>query len=233
MLTRIFRPKKRFLILVGPQGSGNHLFAKRFATDPRDVGWKMEDDEWQSHQREPFLAYWHDPSALTKGIFSAYGFTSISVPYRDASRETLPHERKFSVPPVLVFYDRTRALGVNSTICVIGRDPNILQFQQTRRRGQSTTDTFLSVLETIAHLDLYYLSHENLLLYRRQYLRQVAKDLDFPIDTHYPGLDTILKDQNRKYIHSIPRRNEDPETFDKLYPDAYDKKDRRSGKNEQ
>lgn len=227
MLGRFFGKKKRFLIVTGPQGSGNHLFAKLFSTDPRVFGWKMKAGGWESHRLEPFQRFWADPSALRKDIFPAYAFTSISVPYRDPVHEHAGTGRIFSIPPVREFYERTRSLGIDVTICVIGRDPTILNFQQMRRRGAPSTEQFFDMLDTLSDLDLYYLSHENLLLYKRRYLRQISKDLHFPIDLDHPDLETILIDQNEKYIHPVMSRDDDPALFDSLYPRAYDRNLRR------
>ena len=44
----------KLLIVTGPQGSGNHLFAKIFNMHPSVKGWQMMWQEWQGHHLEPF-----------------------------------------------------------------------------------------------------------------------------------------------------------------------------------
>ena len=56
--------KNKLLILTGPQGSGNHLFAKLFSMSPAVEGWPMAKDEWQGHHKEPFADCWEDPSLI-------------------------------------------------------------------------------------------------------------------------------------------------------------------------
>ena len=45
--------KSNLLIVTGPQGSGNHLFAKLFNLHPDVYGLNMT-RYWQGHDTEPF-----------------------------------------------------------------------------------------------------------------------------------------------------------------------------------
>jgi hypothetical protein len=45
---------KKLIILIGPQGSGNHLFSKCFMTSSKIGGWKeLLTTYWQGHHKEP------------------------------------------------------------------------------------------------------------------------------------------------------------------------------------
>ena len=74
--------KSNLLIVTGPQGSGNHLFAKLFNLHPDVYGWNMN-RYWQGHDMEPFNEYWWNPSNLHKFNWNlnTYFVTSISCPY--------------------------------------------------------------------------------------------------------------------------------------------------------
>ena len=72
------------LIIAGPQGAGNHLWAKVFSQHPDVFGWKsLLENYWEPHRfNEPFAKYWKDPSLLSQFDWSQsdYYVTSISVP---------------------------------------------------------------------------------------------------------------------------------------------------------
>ena len=45
---------KKLLIVTGPQGSGNHLFARLFSLHPNVMGWeKLHDKYWVPSDEEP------------------------------------------------------------------------------------------------------------------------------------------------------------------------------------
>ena len=56
----------KLLIVTGPQGSGNHLWAKVLSMHPSVNGWTMLKDEWQGHHEEPMNHYWQDPTKLSE-----------------------------------------------------------------------------------------------------------------------------------------------------------------------
>ena len=58
--------KPKLLILTGPQGSGNHLFAKIFSSHESVRGWDMEHDEWEGHHVERFSLYWRHPKIFCR-----------------------------------------------------------------------------------------------------------------------------------------------------------------------
>ena len=55
--------KPTLIIATGPQGSGNHLFAKAFGATQDVKGWdSLKDKYWEGHDMYPFAEYWKDPS---------------------------------------------------------------------------------------------------------------------------------------------------------------------------
>jgi hypothetical protein len=107
-----------------------------------------------------------------------------------------------TVPDFKAFVTGVQNLGHRVKIAVLGRDRNILKYQETRVRGESTFD---SALAEYARFSMpTFLSYELLHLYGRQYLQRVEKDLEFPIDFNNPAIDEILKeDTNAKYFQAV------------------------------
>lgn len=187
---------KQMLVITGPQGSGNHLFSKVFALHEDVYGWKsLLNTYWEGHHHEPFAKYWSNPNLLHDFDWeqSDYYVTSISCPYY---KDGIPH-----IPTYSEFIDIAEEY-CDVEVAIIGRDSNILEYQQERVRGSHTTplatETFDNILE---RFDVNYLSQELLYLYKEKYLQTVERQLDFPIAYFDPELDTILaNDSNRKYI---------------------------------
>jgi hypothetical protein len=195
--TRTIEEVKRLLIITGPQGSGNHLFSKVFATSEQTFGWSgLLDVIWQGHHEEPFAEYWQTPSLLSSFDWDQkdYYVTSVSCPYFFNGVPVVPNYRAF-VEEASKYVD-------NITIAIIGRDQNIVQLQQERVRGAPTLPL---AKETISYLfenfSCEFLSQELLYLYKQDYVAWIAKQLDWPLDRHSPLLDVILaEDANNKYV---------------------------------
>lgn len=190
---------KKLLIVTGPQGSGNHMWSKILGCHPDVFGWKaLQDTYWIGHDQEPFADCWRDPSLLKQFDWSQsdYYVTSVSIPYMDNGEAKIPN--------LVRFVAEAMGCGLQVQIAVIGRDRNVLGFQETRVRGQSTYDTALEEFAKIQSWDLNFLSFELLQLYREVYLRQLSKILDFPIDYLNPNIEQILlEDANSKYFTPI------------------------------
>lgn len=190
------QPLPKLLIVTGPQGSGNHMFAKIFNMHPAVRGWKMHWREWQGHHHEPFAEYWQDPTKLAD--FDAGGFenftTSISCPYWKDQKPQTPKYQEFIQEAKKYFQVK---------ILVIARDRHILQHQQQRVRGAHTTPQFLEQLQKFE--DVHFVSHEALYLYQGKYLESLSKQLEFPIAHNHTTLlnDWLRKDANSKYIINI------------------------------
>lgn len=188
---------KTLLILTGPQGSGNHLWSKIFALHSKVAGWRALNSEyWIGHDQEPWAEYWLNPAALRDApwTLSDWHVTSISVPYMNNGTATVPDFKGF--------VSGVQNLGYRVKLAVLGRDRNILDYQQTRVRGHNTFDQ--AVAEYAKFAMPTFLSYELLHLYGRQYLQKIEKELEFPIDWANPLLNEILKeDTNTKYFHAV------------------------------
>jgi hypothetical protein len=191
--------RKTLLIVTGPQGSGNHLWSKIFALHPDVYGWHaLLHEYWIGHDQEPFADCWDDPELLKEFKWGSaeYFVTSVSTPYMLNGERTVPNIVRFAATAM--------GLGICVKIAVIGRDRNILTYQQTRVRGEPTVDIALAEYEKLRTWDPVFLSYELLHLYRENYLRQIAKQLEFPMDFEHPQLTNILVDDtNSKYFQPV------------------------------
>jgi len=190
---------KQFLIVTGPQGSGNHLFSKIFALHNDVYGWdKLLDTYWIAHKDEPFADHWNNPELLKSFDWtqSDYYVTSISCPYHDVDVPVIPDYQQF--------IDTLQELNIQVKVAVIGRDQNILKSQQQRVRNRVSLNEFLERLNYLDTLDPVYLSQELLYLYKENYVANIARLLDFPVNISDIRLIEILKqDANSKYIKNI------------------------------
>ena len=188
------------LILIGPQGAGNHLWSKIFSLHSEVYGWKtLLENYWEAHRfAEPFARYWRDPSLLKEFNWaqSDYYFTSISCPLGIIGSDVNPIWN----PDVMTFAGKVKDCRVDVEFAVIGRDQSILHNQQTRIRTQSTLPMFLEQLKKLP--DPTFLSYELLYLYKQDYLKSLK--LNIPVAWNDPGINTILEnDSNLKYIHYV------------------------------
>ena len=190
---------KTLLIVTGPQGSGNHLWSKIFALHPDVYGWHaLLHEYWIGHDQEPFAACWEDPELLKDFDWSDcnYYVTSVSTPYMLNGERTVPNIVRFAATAM--------ALGICVKIAIIGRDRNILDYQQTRVRGEPTVDIALNEYEKLRTWDPVFLSYELLHLYRDLYLQQLNQQLEFPIEHTSTQLNNILVDDtNSKYFKPV------------------------------
>lgn len=185
---------KTLLILTGPQGSGNHLWSKVFSADKSIYGWQqLLTSYWIPHSAEPFARAWDNPQLLKDFEFGNYAMTSISCPYAKDGQAVDPKYREFVA--------EARRLGYQVKIAIIGRDKNVLEYQQQRVRREVTLGRFEANLPYLQSLQPVYLSTELLYLYRKDYLRSISVQLHFPIFIEDAVLDEILiKDPNAKYF---------------------------------
>lgn len=189
---------KTLVVLIGPQGSGNHLWSKILSLHEDVFGWKtLLKNYWEAHRlSEPFAEYWKDPDTLRTFDWSRseYFFTSISIPLGIKSQGT------FRCPNVVQFCTIAESMGISVKVLVLGRDKNILQNQQERLREESTLRYFLDQLPKINNPT--YLSYELLYLYKQEYLKSL--DIGIPIAWYDKRVDEILKrDANYKYVQYI------------------------------
>jgi hypothetical protein len=194
---------KTILILTGPQGAGNHMWSKIFALHPRVAGWHaLLDQYWIGHDQEPWASYWQDPGQLKSAPWSASDFhvTSISVPYMNNGTATVPDFKHF--------VKSVQNLGHTVKFAVLGRDQNIVQMQQQRVRSSVSLPKALAEFDTLAAP--VFLSYELLHLYKKKYLENISRQLNFPIDVNSPRLAEILaEDTNTKYFSPVDHHTTD------------------------
>ena len=194
---------KTLLIVTGPQGSGNHLWSKVFSADSSVWGWKqLLDTYWIPHSAEPFALAWEDPRLLKEIDFGNYAMTSISCPYAKNGEAVEPKYAEF--------ISEAKRLGYQVKLAIIGRDQNVLQYQQTRVRGAVSYHRFESNLHYLQSLHPVYLSTELLYLYKKDYIRSLSMQLEFPINIEDQQLEKILEqDPNAKYFKAAPEQELD------------------------
>ena len=181
-------PMKKLLIVTGPQGSGNHLFARLFSMHPNVIGWEsLHDNYWVPSDEEPFARYWVYPEELKfpEGNFFC---ANVSVPFfYDGVRQT---------PKIKEVAQKAMSLGVQPIIAVIVRDRNINELQQVRVGGECTIDTALEYYKDIA---CHFIDHEAFFLYKEKYIEYLGRLLEFPVIKE--GIDNFISvDANHKYV---------------------------------
>ena len=179
---------KKLLIVTGPQGSGNHLFARLFSMHPNVIGWEsLHDNYWVPSDEEPFARYWVYPEELKfpEGNFFC---ANVSVPFfYDGVRQT-PKIKE-------VAYEAIKQ-GVQPIIAVIVRDRNINELQQVRVGGECTLDIATEYYKDIA---CHFIDHEAFFLYKEKYIEYLGRLLEFPVIKE--GIDNFISvDANHKYV---------------------------------
>jgi len=187
---------KHLLILTGPQGSGNHLFSKIFAESPFVFGWsELREKYWVPHDKEPFAEAWHDPGLLGDVDWEGKSFavTSISCPYAYKGETVEPDYKGF--------IGAAQNLGYIVEVAIIGRDQNILKYQQERVRRTHSAPRFEKHLDYLCKFDPIFLSTELLYLYRMNYIKSLGRQLKCPVFIKEDKLNEIVaKDPNTKYL---------------------------------
>ena len=196
---------KKMLIITGPQGSGNHVFSKVLALHHNVYGWKdLLNSYWIAHDYEPFSDCWNTPSLLHAIDWTTHDYyvTSISCPYANNGIVTIPKYKEF--------IETLQNFNIEVQIGIIGRDQNVIKYQQERVRDRYSYPDFQKELDYLNTFDPVYLSQELLYLYKDKYLKSLSKQLDFPIAYEDSRIGEILKDDaNKKYFKSIERQELD------------------------
>jgi len=187
---------KKLLICTGPQGSGNHLFARLLSLHSEVVGWEaLKNNYWIPSDEEPFARYWVHPEELEfpKGN---YFLTNVSVPFfYDGVRQN---------PKIIEVCQKAKELGVDPTVAIIVRDKNINALQQERVGKEVTLPTAISYYDELINsdIDTHFLDHEAFFLHKENYIKYVGKILDFPVTCE--GINTFIdKDANHKYVSYV------------------------------
>ena len=187
---------RKLLITTGPQGSGNHLFARLMSLHPDVVGWeKLKDNYWVPSDEEPFARYWVHPEELEfpKGDFFC---ANVSVPFfYDGVRQ---------VPKIRQVCEKALSLGVKPVVAIICRDKNINAVQQKRVGGEVTLPTALSYYKSLidSDIDYHFIDHEAFFLYKDYYVWYLGRILKFPVNTKEVNK-FITDDPNCKYVSSV------------------------------
>ena len=180
---------KKLLIVTGPQGSGNHLFARLLSAHPNVKGWdSLKDNYWVPSDEEPFARYWVYPDEL-KFPEGDYFCANVSVPFfYDGVRQT---------PKICEVARKAISMGVMPIIAVIVRDRNINELQQRRVGGEVTMDIALDYYKDLA---VHFIDHEAFFLYKEKYLEYLGRVLEFPVTKE--GIDNFITvDANHKYVY--------------------------------
>ena len=189
--------KRKLLITTGPQGSGNHLFARIFSQHPEVIGWeKLKDNYWVPSDEEPFAKYWVYPELLEfpEGDFF---LANVSVPFfYDGVRQ---------VPKILEVCHQAMHLGYEPTVALIVRDQNINAAQQKRVGGELTLPTAIGYYKSILadpYINTHFLSHEAFFMWKEEYIKYIGHQLKFPVTTE--GIDQFITgDANGKYVSPV------------------------------
>ena len=185
----------KVLLLIGPQGSGNHLWSKIFSLHSDVLGWKnINDAYWIGHKYEPHSSLWKDMTLWESYNFAQNTVVSVSIPFAINGITTFPD---------IHYWKKTMIKRkIDHKICVITRDKNINYLQNERVRP---VNNYINSLQYINTLDIdYFLSTETLLIYKDKYLKQLSNQLDFPIDYNNINIYNILiQSFNEKYIKYI------------------------------
>ena len=182
---------KKLLIVTGPQGSGNHLFARIFSQHPDVIGWEsLKDNYWVPSDEEPFAKFWVHP-ALLDFPEGDYFCANVSVPFfYDGVRQ---------VPKIKEVAQKAISLGVQPIIALIVRDRNINELQQKRVGGEVTMDT---ALEYFKDMTCHFIDHEAFFLWKEKYIEYLGRILEFPVTTE--GIDNFITvDANHKYVFPV------------------------------
>ena len=182
---------KKLLIVTGPQGSGNHLFARLLSAHPMVKGWdSLKDNYWVPSDEEPFARYWVYPEELQfpEGDFFC---VNVSVPFfYDGVRRT---------PKIKEVAYKAVTMGIEPIIAVVCRDRNINELQQKRVGGEVTMDIALDYYSDLRH---HFIDHEAFFLYKERYMEYLGRILEFPVTKE--GIDNFVTvDANHKYVYPI------------------------------
>lgn len=209
------KSQKQLLIISGPQGSGNHIFARLFSMHPEVVGWEeLKEKYWVQHSREAFSEYWIYPQLMTPEIFnnSQYHVTSVSFPF--------VYDGYIYKPKILEVANLAKSWGIDVKIAVIARDETINTVQQLRIRKKKTLDSARDYLNDVllpSEFPIHFLSLETFFCYKINYLKYLEKILDFPIGYNDPDILKFIDDSpNSKYVTPIDQHWLDDQSVEGL-----------------
>ena len=190
------------LVITGPQGTGNHLFAKILSLHPDVHGWdQLLREYWINHDNAPYKDIWNNPEAVDNYDWTEHEnyVLSVSGPYV----EKIDGIRHTIYPKYSEVLERLNEHG-KVQVGIIGRDQNITAQGQLRKRGVESLHNFLNKIEDILEWDHTFLSVELAYLYRHNYIKSLRNKLYIPVDYTNEKLHYILnKDPNAKYVKYV------------------------------
>ena len=191
--------KKRWLILTGPQGSGNHLLSRVFSWHSAVQGWEaLKTNYWIPSDQEPFAEFWVYPDRLTAEHFdhSQYFFANVSAPFfYDGVRQ---------LPKIKEAAQQAQSFGIDVVIGIITRDKTINAFQQDRVGGEVTMQQALEYYEDnlLNNFECHFISHETFFVWHEKYPEYLSRLLKFPVDCTR-SINMVDKNPNRKYVKPV------------------------------
>jgi len=193
---------KKLLISVGAQGTGNHIFARCFSMHPDVLGWEeLKDHYFIKHARDIFVENWIYPQLMEKSYFNDYDYISVNTSF-PVNFEGVRYN-----PKVIEVARRAAEWGIDVRIAVITRDYGITQFQQQRTREGETANEFIKYVKEIllpSEFPVHFINLEAFFIYKKDYLKNISKMIDFPIDTSHPDILKFIKESpNEKYLKYV------------------------------
>jgi|LauGreDrversion4_2_1035121.scaffolds.fasta_scaffold07690_8 hypothetical protein len=197
--------QKKLIITVGPQGSGNHIFARILSMHPSVFGWKsLKNHYFLKHSFEPFAEYFIYPQLMTPDFFDKDYSLFVS-----NSSFPVGFQGVFHNPKILEFATRAKSFGIDVQIAVIIRDEDIVRTQQLRTRKKTTVDAAKQYINDVlipSEFPVHFLSLETFFSLKQTYLKYISKILNFPIDYENPEILTFIEESpNKKYITPIEK----------------------------
>lgn len=211
--------KKQLLILLGPQGSGNHIFARIFSMHKDVFGWKsLTQTYYQKHNSEPFAEYFTYPQLLTEDVFSTHDYfvANVSVPFG--------FQGLLRYPKIIEVANIAKGFGIDVQFGILTRDEEILSVQEARTRKELSFVKAKQYVEEVlmpSEFPINFISLESFFSYKLTYLQYLSKLLKFPIVTDDRALAFITDSPNKKYItpidaHWLDAQENQPISIDKL-----------------
>lgn len=189
---------KHLLIVTGPQGSGNHLFARIFSQHPKVHGWQaLLDQYWVPSDEEPFAEYWVYPERLSADYFDSaqYFVANVSAPFFYDGQRQLPKIQQVA--------EQAQSLGIKVTVAIVCRDININRVQQQRVGNAVTIESAHEYYaQLIKKFRCHFISNETFFAWGQHYIEYLGQQFDFPVDAD-KCRDLIDKNPNEKYVQAV------------------------------
>lgn len=200
---------KKFIIVTGPAGAGNHIFTQVLSSHPQVGGWKeLLEGTWIPADQETFADYWINPVNLSAENFDGYHYWVANATY------PLYYNGVKQLPKILELAEKAHAMNIDVRIAIVTRDQTIVSSSQERIYNESYINEAKSYYDEIfnSHFPVHFLSLEALYFYQYEYVKWIGRILTIPVDTDNPTLfATLPQDPNEKYISAVAEQSLDPQ----------------------